>query len=438
MTVISTESGAAAETGPPRQPSCSVGPAYLAGRLATWFGLTAAHAVRTGARAIADRLRREPAGAGARELTGLLIRLGPTFVKGGQLLSTRADVLPPDWCATLGRLYDQVGPMRPVDVERALRDGYPGAPPFSRLEWPPVGSGSIAGVYRATLPGGQPVAVKVRRPGIGRRMRADFRLLRAGATLLQQIPGLRRVPMSRMVDQLADAVLRQLDFEQEARALELLRSNLDGVIRVPRTLPEVSGTGVLVMEFIDGLARFRPDDFTREARREIVRRVLRGVFRMLFIDGVVHCDMHPGNLYLAPSGEVVLLDAGFVVQLDARVKRLFAEFFLNLSTGRGEAGAEVVLRSAEDVDPGADLDAFRAGVIALVKDSHRRTAGQFRLAPFAARLFDLQRRHGVAAAPEFVFPLLSLLVLEGMINDFDVDVDFQAEAIPVLLTVLRS
>jgi ubiquinone biosynthesis protein len=434
MSVLSTKPEATLRAGP----APHIGRAYVAARFAVWVATTAAHAIRTAADAVAGRVRRPiRRHAAVRGLTRLFIRLGPTFIKGGQLLSTRADVLPPAWCAALGRLHDRVGPMpRPV-AERALRRGYPGEPPFAEFDWAGVASGSIAGVYRARLHDGRAVAVKLRRPGIARRMRADFRLLRLGALVGQQMPGLRRVPMSRMVDHLALAVLRQLDFAQEAQRLDLLRRNLDGLMRVPRPIPEASGDGVLVMEFVDGLSRFAPADFTREQRRQIVREILHGVYRMLFVDGLVHCDMHPGNLYLTGSGTVVLLDAGFVVQLDANVKRLFAEFFLNLSTGRGEAGADVVLRSAEHIAPGADLDAFRAGVVELVRASHRQTAGQFRLAPFAARLFDLQRRYGVAAAPEFVFPLLSLLVLEGMINDFDVDVDFQAEAIPTLLAVLR-
>jgi ubiquinone biosynthesis protein len=156
------------------------------------------------------------------------------------------------------------------------------------------------------------------------------------------------------------------------------------------------------------------------------------------VHGVVHCDMHPGNLYLTASGEVVLVDAGFVVQLEPPVRRLFAEFFLNMATGRGQACAEVVLSSAEHIPQESDLTAFRSGICELVESHHRCSAGRFRLAPFAARLFDLQRRCDIAAAPEFVFPLLSLLVIEGMINDFDVDVDFQGEAIPVLLTLPRS
>jgi ubiquinone biosynthesis protein len=242
-----------------------------------------------------------------------------------------------------------------------------------------------------------------------------------------------------MVEQMGFALLRQLDLTAEATALAALRANLTGLgyFRIPEPLPEESGDGVLVMEYIEGLRRFGPGDLSREQRREVVRQVLHGVYQMLFLDGLVHCDMHPGNLYMTLTAEVVLLDAGFVVPLDPAVKRLFAEFFLAMSLGRGSECAEIVLRSAEHVPHNADVAGFRAGITDLVGSAYRRTAGQFRLAPFATRLFDLQRRSGIAAAPEFVFPLLSLLVLEGMINEFDVDVDFQAEAIPTLLTAVR-
>jgi ubiquinone biosynthesis protein len=411
---------------------------YLAGRLGTWTGTAALHLAGAGADSLRDRIHgRARHGALARRLGRVIVHLGPTFVKGGQLLSTRSDILPPSWCGALGRLHDRVGAMPLPGARRTLERAYPQWP-FEYFDWTPVASGSIACVYRARLPGGRDVAVKVRRPGIARQMHADFRLLGGGARLVQAVPGLRKVPMRPMMDQIARAVLRQLDLVHEAETLQRLRENLDGLIRVPRPLPEVSGDGVLVMEFVEGLARFGPGEFTAGQRRAIVRRVLHGIYRMLFLDGLVHCDMHPGNLYLTRSCDVVLLDAGFVVRLAPRVRRLFAEFFLNMAIGRGDVCAEIVLRSADHVPAGADLDAFRRGIEDLVRANHRRIAGQFRLGPFATRLFDLQRRSGIAAAPEFVFPLLSLLVLEGMVNDFDVKVDFQAEAVPTLLRALRT
>jgi ubiquinone biosynthesis protein len=378
----------------------------------------------------------------ASRLTRMLVELGPTFIKGGQLLSTRRDLLPPAWCEAMGRLHDRVGPMTVPEARRALARAYPPTRPwpFDQFDWMPVASGSIACVYRARLRDGRDVAVKLRRPDIGERMRADLALLGKGASVIQQLPGMRKVPARRMVDQVGFAILRQLDFDQEADSLLAMRSNLSALsyFRIPQAIAAASGDGALVMEFVEDLERFSPGELTREQRREIVRRVLHGVYRMLFIDGLVHCDMHPGNLYLHRTAEVVLLDAGFVVGLSPIVRQLFAQFFMNMSLGRGEECADVVLRSAEHVPEGCDIDLFRQGIVDLVKINHRRTAGQFRLAPFAAALFDLQRRSGIAAAPEFVFPLVSLLVLEGMINEFDAGVDFQAEAIPTLLTALRA
>lgn len=424
------------------EPSNS-GWATLVGRLGVWTVTAIRHGCAGGLAALRRAGTRNPDAEdnGRGRLARMLVDLGPTFVKGGQLLSTRRDLLPPEVCDTLAQLYDRVPPMRREAAERAVRRAYrtTNALPFAEFDWTPVASGSIACVYRARLRDGRQVAVKVRRPGISERMRADFALLAAGARMMEWLPGMRKVPARRMVTQLGFAVLRQLDLEAEATALAALRGNLTGLryFRIPEPLREASGDGVLVMEYVPGLGRFGPGEMTREERRELIRRVLHGVYQMLFLDGLVHCDMHPGNLYLTRSAEVVLLDAGFVVPLESHVKRLFAEFFLNMSMGRGEECAEVVLRSSEHVPPGADLDSFRAGIRDLVASAHRRTAGQFRLAPFATKLFDLQRRSGIAAAPEFVFPLVSLLVLEGMINEFDVDVDFQAEAIPTLLTALR-
>lgn len=426
----------------PHPSRTAVPSAVLAGRLAA----ITATAVRHTAGGLLDTLRAGPGGR-PEALSGRAVRLlndlGPTFVKGGQLLSTRTDLLSPRVCGALGRLHDRVAPMTRAETSRALAEAYPPGRdwPFTAFDRTATAGGSIACVHRARLADGRTVAVKLRRPGIRRRMDADIALLRAGARVLERLPPLRRVPARRMVEEVGGAVLAQLDLEQEARALAALRDNLSQLpgFRLPAPVPEASGPGALVMEFMEPLHRFEASQMDRESRRQTVRQVLQGVYRMLFIDGLVHCDMHPGNLYLTGPDRrtVVLLDAGFVIQLGPEVRKLFARFFMSMSLGRGSECADVVLRSAEYVPPDCDLSGFRAGIEELVAATTGRTAGQFRLAPFATRLFDLQRRSGVAAAPAFVFPLLSLLVLEGMINDFDVDVDFQGEAIPTLLTALN-
>ncbi|MFI5495980.1 ABC1 kinase family protein [Actinoplanes sp. NPDC051859] len=408
-------------------------------RLSTWL-LAGAGLLVTGSRwAVSRALRRPPKGQPGQRVVPVLVRLGPTFVKGGQLLSTRADLLPPAYCAALAQLTDRMAAMSDDDLRRALATAYPqGRPwPFREFDHAPVASGSIAGVYRARLHDGKQVAVKVRRPRLDRQMAADFRLLGLFAKVGERLPGLKGLPAQRMMDSVGPAVLNQLDLAREAVMLERLRANLGDTVRIPATVTEAAGEGVLVMEFLDGLERFGPGAFTREQRTAIVRRILRAVYHMLFIDGLVHVDMHPGNLYLRPDGEVVLLDAGFVVELTPAVRKLFAQFFVNMALGRADECSQIVLRSASALPADADLAGFSRELGALVRENHGKRIGQFRLGPFAARLFDIQRRYRISADPEFVFPLLSLLVLEGMINDFDVQVDFQAESIPTLFEALR-
>ncbi|KZM73256.1 hypothetical protein AWN90_31795 [Nocardia terpenica] len=367
----------------------------------------------------------------------LLVGLGASYIKGAQLLSTRRDVLSENWCDALAELHDQVPPMPARTARRILRVAYPaGEISAERVDWGSVASGSIACVYRADLPDGSSVAIKIRRPGVQARIQDDFALMRAGARLMQHLPPLRRLPAVAMVTQIGEAVARQADFELERDALHALRNNLADVdyLRIPEPVDALCRPGVLAMEFMSGLHRLTAEEETPE----LAERVLTCVYRMLFLDGLVHCDMHPGNLYLLPDGRIVLLDAGFVVRLRPNVRGLFAEFFLAMTHGDGERAAAVVFRSAAEVAADADLDAFRAEMVELIADSSRKQSGEFSLVAFAARLFDLQRRHGLFVTPEFVFPLLALLVLEGRIKELDSEADFQFTAMPVLAKALQA
>ncbi|WP_409180917.1 ABC1 kinase family protein [Amycolatopsis sp. VS8301801F10] len=363
-------------------------------------------------------------------LADTVVALGPAFVKAAQLLSTRADLLPPRTCRALSRLHDQVRPV-PLRTAPALRFGT-GEP---RL----VGAGSIACVYRVVLPDGQAVAAKVRRPGIVQSLSADLAMLERGARLAARLPMLRGVPVAAVAAQLAESIRAQLDFGREAERLEGFRKALsvaDGVT-VPGVQPELSTEDILVMDFLDGLARRRPEELGEEERRNAVVTALRAVYRMLFLDGVVHCDLHPGNLYFRDDGSIVVLDAGFTVQLSESAREKFAAFFYCMSQGDGEACADIVLSTAT-APPGSDTAGFRAGLAALVEEHTGRSAAEFDLVSFAAKLFDLQRRHGLHADPQFVFPILSLLVLEGTVRAFHPDVDFQREARPMLVTALME
>lgn len=370
-----------------------------------------------------------------RRTVSLLVRLGPTFIKAGQVLGTRRDVLPPELCDELSVLQDDVPAMSAAESAAALHEAFPGAEPFAELDPTPVASGSVACVYRARLRSGREVALKLRRPGIHALMDTDLTLMRYGARLVARLPSMSGVPVTQIVDQMADAVLNQLDFAREARALQELRTNLSAVPRiwVPRVEPEHCRPSCIVMEFVPGLDTDTAAGCAPAVRKRFGVAALGAIYQMLFVDGFVHCDLHPGNLYFTRSFHVVVLDAGFSVGLEDRIRRLFAEFFMNMAIGRGRRAAEIVVESAAGLGQDADVAGFVERMAELVERSHGQSAREFSLVAFATEMFDLQRGHGVHAAPEIIFPLLALLVIEGTIRDLDPDVDFQAAAKPMLL-----
>ncbi|MEV0156910.1 AarF/UbiB family protein [Micromonospora sp. NPDC050686] len=418
----------------------------LAVRAGTIAVLLAGWAGRLAARLVVDSLRRaRPGGArgvGGREqvaatLTDTVERLGPAYVKLGQVLSTRADLLPPRLCRNLSRLHDRVSPPPDAAVVRTVPPAVTACVVGGAAGLTLAAAGSIACVYRAQLKDGREVAVKVRRPDIERTMELDLALVGAVARALGRLPTLRRVPLAEIVDQISAAVYEQLDFVREARSLTRLRENLHSLpgVRVPAVVPEISGRTVLVTEWIGALQR--STDRT-PARRAAVLNGLRAAYQMLFRDGFVHCDLHPGNLYLMPDGTAVIVDAGFVRCLTDFARRKFAEFFYHLGRNDGRRCAEILLSTALDRGGRYDRDGFRDDVVALVARNSSVSAADFDLVSFAATLFAIQRSRGLYADPQFVFPILALLVLEGSVRDLVPDVDFQGEAVPYVLRGLQE
>jgi len=372
----------------------------------------------------------------ARQVTCLVTRLGPTFVKAGQILGTRRDVLPPVLCDELSVLRDEVAPLSPARSRAAIADVYgPDVEAvFASVDYVAVAAGSVACVYRATLRDGTDVAVKLRRPGIGTLMAADLALLRRGAAVVARLRALRGVPVRELVDNLCDAVLGQLDFDREAASLERIRRDLSVLprVRVPRVRPDASRSACIVMEYVQGLDVTTSGRCSLIARRNLATSTLNVMYQMLFINGFVHCDLHPGNLYFLDTGQVVVLDAGFSVRLSDTMRRLFADFFLNMAIGRGGRCAEIVIESSLGLRAGADVAGFTTDLAALVERSLGVPAKEFSLIAFATKMFELQRSYGIAATPELVFPLLSLLVIEPTVRELDPEIDFQAVAKPVL------
>ncbi|MFF0767407.1 ABC1 kinase family protein [Nonomuraea wenchangensis] len=406
-------------------------------RMVQLIALSALAAPSLLAAALAGRRSRHRLAAG---VARLLERFGGAFIKAGQLLATRADLVGVPLAEALGRLHDEVRPMTEAQaratVAASFAASFSGAPAFivAAVSAPPVASGSIACVYQARM-GERDLAVKVRRPGIAAAFAADIAIVTSMARALSRLPWLRRVPMAEIAEQLGASLMGQLDFAKELRHLGRLRDDLADVagVVVPSAVEELSAGGVITMEFVDGLDRRTAGELTDGARQACVVRLVGAVYRLLFVTGFIHVDLHQGNVYFRRDGSVVVLDAGFMFQLGETARERFTQFFSGMIRGDGEFCANILLSTVRRMEPDADLESFRKEAAALVERSAGAVAGDFELAAFAVELFDLQRRNRLFAAPEFVFPLLSLLSLEGAVRRWYPSMDFQIEAAPYVM-----
>jgi ubiquinone biosynthesis protein len=266
-------------------------------------------------------IRRLPSEARARLA---LEAMGPTFVKLGQILATRVDLLPAEWITELEKLQDQAAAVPFAQLKQQLERslGAKVSACFREIDEKPVGTASMAQVYRAVTPIGQEVVLKIRRPGVEEKIQADLRLLRKLAEIAEaQSPELRRYQPIEIVQEFEASLLRELDFTVEARSADRMRENLRHLdwLVVPRIYWEWTCEDLNVQEFIRGIPAKSIDEIDRAGlnRKLIARRGAQAIWKMMLEDGLFHADPHPGNFLILPGSRIAMLDFGMVGKLTA-------------------------------------------------------------------------------------------------------------------------
>ena len=351
-------------------------------------------------------------------------QLGPTFVKLGQVLSTREDLLPPTWTTELARLHSHVAPV-PFDdllpvVEQAL--GRSPFEVFGNLEREPYAAGSIAQVHRANLASGTPVILKIRRPGIEAKIDADLRLLEHLAHLVEhEIPEVRRYRPVQVVGQLRGSLERELDLAVEARNTERFARNFadDLDILVPRVYWEWTSSVMNVQEHIEGI---RGDDLAAIDNAGLDRKALaaRGadaVLKMILVDGFFHADPHPGNVMYLPGNRIALIDFGMVGRLSPVRRRQIVALLAGLARHDEGAMLEVLLdwRRDDIVDEArlaADLGEFAFDYADMqLKD--------LKIGVLLRRVSAILREHSIVLPVDLALLFKALLSLEGLGRQYD-------------------
>jgi ubiquinone biosynthesis protein len=367
---------------------------------------------------------REATREGARGFRHALEGLGTTYIKLGQLLSSRPDLLPDVYIEELGRLVDEVSPVPFSEIEQVVRADL-GEEAFVMLDPEPLATASIAQTHRGLLRSGREVVVKVRRPGVVEQVGLDLELLRSTALLLSgHSQTARLLQLEQVADELEVHLRAELDFVEEAHNAEVLRRLVAPFDRltVAEVIRPYATERVLVLEWIEGHKVTASHGLTREAAAKLARQLFGAYVHQVVVEGIYHADPHHGNILLTPDGRLALLDFGLVGRLDQNTRTGLSLLLLALAQNRGDDVADLII-SLSLVDADSDQPAFVQDVRRKLPQFHWRPLSSIRTGQALADLQRIAYRHQIRLPPTFALVGKTLAQADAIARTLDPDLD---------------
>lgn len=376
-----------------------------------------------------DEIAAESEIAPAEDLAKDLEKLGPTFIKLGQLLSTRADLLPGPYLEALERLQDHIEPFSYEEVERIVSGelGVRISKAFADFDPVPLAAASLAQVHRAEMRDGRDVVVKVQRPDIRNVIVNDLEALGEIAHFLDQHTELgRRYEFDNMLVNLRKSLLRELDFTIEANNLHTIRENLTEFenIVIPEPIDDFTTTRVLTMEYISGkkITALNPLRLLEIDGGLLADELFHAYLKQFLIDGLFHADPHPGNVFLTDDNRIALLDLGMVGHVTGTFQDAFLRLLLAISEGRGEMAAEAAIKMGEPKE-GFERPAFERRISDLVTDNSDAVLSRNNAARVTLDITRIAADSWFRLPPQFTMIAKALLNLDRVVYTIDPNFD---------------
>lgn len=361
----------------------------------------------------------------AEELANDLEKLGPAFIKLGQLLSTRADLLPQPYLDALARLQDQIEPIEYKEVEKIVSSelGVRISKAFTEFETVPVAAASLAQVHQATLRDGTLVAVKVQRPDVRERVVGDLEALTEVAQFLDQHTELgKRYDFGNVLLELKRSLLRELDFKLEASNLIAFAENLKEFDRIilPDPIDDFVTSRVLTMTYISGkkITELSPLRLLEMETTELADQLFRAYLKQILIDGLFHADPHPGNVLITDDDQIGLIDLGMVGRALPNFQDKLLRLLLAISEGRGEEAADVAIKMGEPKER-FDQKLFSKRVAELVSENASASVGQLNAGQIALEITRISADCWFRLPSEFTMIAKALLNLDRVVYTLD-------------------
>ncbi|WP_307998042.1 AarF/UbiB family protein [uncultured Bifidobacterium sp.] len=359
----------------------------------------------------------------------MLEALGPTFVKVGQILSMRSEMLPQAFCDELAKLRADADPMPYQTVVETLSREYgrPIGEVFASIDPTPLGSASLAQVHRATLVTGEDVAIKVQRPGVRETMAQDVSIMRSIARLATRVmPNAQVVDLGGVVEELWDTFESETDFLVEARNLAEFKRFCQpyAYMDCPQPYMDLCTEHVVVMDYVDGISVSHPEQLIAAGYdlKEIGTKLVDNYATQVLDDGFFHADPHPGNIII-DGGQIVLIDLGMTGRLNAKTRSVLKQMIFAVAKQDSPALADGLLRFAGTEADAADYPALLADLDTIVAEYGTVDLKELDLAAFVTALTQLAQRHGIEVPSTVTTVARALVTLEGLLDEFIPDVN---------------
>ena len=385
-------------------------------------------------------------------LRNILIELGPVYVKLGQLLSTRPDILPGRYVETLTDLQTNVPPAPWIQVEALIRRelGQPIEAVFSKIDPQAIAAGSIGQVYSAILTTGQRVALKVQRPGIDLVVAQDISLIKSLAELVSLTEVGKNFDIVGLAEEFSGALTAELDFATEAEYTKQLRENLTGTkwfdsqkLVVPQVYEGLTTTKLLTIEWLEGvpileakLPEFRDNKDEATQRSELTTIIFRAFFKQVYIDGFFHADPHPGNIFYLDDGRLALLDCGMIGRLDPRTQQILTEMLLAIVDLDARRCSQLTLELAEGGQQ-VDLNRLTNDYDTMLRKYYNRSISQINFSEVIYEVLQISRNNKIRLPSNMGLYAKAIANLEGVTRSFYPQVNLLDEFRPLMADVFR-